>query len=77
MVAIYLYQMGLTQNEIAYLLETTQPAVSNYIRGKRGQIQYKDLEEKSEIIKEMAERMAKENKKLNEILCEYCPKLVG
>ena len=34
--AIYLYTKGLTQSQIAKILGISQPAVSHYLRGKRG-----------------------------------------
>ncbi len=74
LLAIYLYEKGLTQSEIAELLEVSQPAISNYLRGKRGETKNAELDEK--IIQEMADYMFKTRAKFSEVICKYCSKLV-
>ena len=70
-----LYEKGLTQSEIAELLGVSQPAVSNYLRGKRG-IKYLDeLEKKKDLIMQMADEMVKNKLKFDDVICKYCPKL--
>jgi len=74
-IAYLLYEKGLTQSEIAELLGVSQPAVSNYLRGKRG-IKYLDeLEKKRDIIEKMVEEMIKNKVKFDVIICKYCDKL--
>lgn len=81
-IAYILYnEYDLKQTEISELLDITQPAVSQYIKGSRGKT--KNLPEEIEgCIEEVADEIYRSRndqdfnqKKIDELMCEICKKI--
>ncbi len=78
---ILYHEHGLKQIEISEILDITQPAVSQYIRGTRGE--NKDLPDKmqrsiekvSEKIYDLHEKGEVTDKKIDDMMCEICRSL--
>jgi len=69
--AVKLYSYGLSQKEIAKLLEVSQAEISNYLRAKRGKLL------NIRIIDEIAKEIYETKRSLSEVLCKYCPKIIN
>ena len=81
-IAKKLIEKGLTQNEAAAKMHTTQPAISHYIREARGK-RAKEIESDEKLapkLEEIAERIYSQNlasEELEKLLCEVCKIIFG